>query len=351
MRGGVAPLGVAVALAVASTAAARADTPAVAINQLDYSRHPELRAYVSVTHADRRPVAGLKAEGFRILVDGAPVGAPAVSTVRTSREPITVVLALDRSGSMRGEPIRQARAAAEALIGQLDARDTVGFVAFDDRVSVVASPTREHKSVVAQVQAMALGRDTAINDAVMEAVREAAATRARVKAVVLLTDGRENKSTTTVAHVVDAARRERVFVHTVGLGPQIDRRALRALADGTGGVALESPRPAGLVRLFEEIGALLKNEYELTFRAPGELDDRLHEVVVAATVGDAIAEARLPYRLVARTSGGPRKDAARSEERLYLGIAAGIVLAGALGSSITVLVWRRRAAATPRRRA
>lgn len=330
----------------APLSAASATALGLAVNQLDFSRHPELHAYVSVTDAERRPIAGLRETAFAVVVDGQPVPVSRLESVRSLREPMTVVLALDRSGSMRGEPIRQARAAAESLIKQLDERDHVGLVGFDDRVAVLAPPTREHGTAIEAVQAMGLGRDTAMNDAVLEAVKQAAPTRTRRKAVVLLTDGKENRSKAGLDEVIEAARRERVVVHTVGLGGQIDRRALRRLAEGTGGVALESRDPRSLVGLFEQIGGFLKNEYRVSFRAPGALDERWHELVVTVDVASLKGEVRLPYRMAAGTGGGRGRDGRqRVPSRLVIGIALGIVGAGAAGALITVTLWRRHHAA------
>jgi uncharacterized protein DUF1549 len=56
----------------------------------------------------------------------------------------TVIL-LDRSGSMQGEPIAQARRAIEACLGTLSEQDTFPLLAFDDRVEAMYPDTRTRR--------------------------------------------------------------------------------------------------------------------------------------------------------------------------------------------------------------
>jgi VWFA-related protein len=334
-----------VVLAPVPVSAKAAQQVQIAINQVDFSRFPEVRAFVAVVDAERRPIAGLPASAFQLQHDGVRLSTFRLESLRTSREPIALVLAIDRSGSMRGEPIRQALAAAEALIRGLDDKDLIGLVGFDDKVAVLAAPTRQHATVVEHLRTATLGRDTAINDAVLEALNQVTPVQLRRKAVLLLTDGKENRSKAALDAVIEAASRALVPIHTVGLGPSVDRRALRRMSDGTGGMALESKRPADLVGLFEQIGGFLKNEYVMTFATRGG-EDVWHEISVAVAVAGAAAEARLPYRVATESGGGSGLSrsarASRAQSRLVIGIAVGIIVAGMVGSTITVVIWRRR---------
>ena len=204
-----------------------------------------------------------------------PVGA-----VEVPRERATVVVALDTSLSMNAvdvEPSRDsaARLAATRFVEDLPEQFNVGLVSFSGIASLVVPPTQEHEAVQTALQDLELGSGTAIGEAVLASVgalslvpggqEGAEAPPARI---VLLSDG-----TNTVGRPVDAgvqaARDAGVPVSTIAFGTQegvvevdgteiavpVDRAALRALAEATGGSAYEAESGDALTQVYEDIGS------------------------------------------------------------------------------------------------
>ena len=58
----------------------------------------------------------------------------------TTRQPATVQVVLDRSGSMGGDRLEHAKRALLALVDRLEPTDNFGVVAFDDEVLIVVPP-------------------------------------------------------------------------------------------------------------------------------------------------------------------------------------------------------------------
>lgn len=329
---------------LAWSGALAADRETLAINQILLADFPTLQAYVTVTDANGAAVAGLGVEAFEISEDGERAATQAVAPVRSVGAPMAVVLAIDRSGSMRGAAIQQALAAAEVFVKEMADGDLVGLVSFDDKVTVLSPPTADRQSVLKLLAGIKLGRDTALHDAVAEAVKLLGAIKIQRRAVVVLTDGKENRSKTTLDVLTRAAREARVPVHTVGLGGDVDAKALARLATDTGGLSYFASDPQKLVELYRRIGEVLRNQYVVTFRSPGQLDKRWHRVVISATVRDKILQANLPY--LATLDGGANMTAAvayrSSRQRSLMPLIAGTLGALIVVLSVAIVVVARR---------
>jgi len=172
-----------------------------------------------------------------VLRTDAPAGAP-------TRLPTDVMVVLDRSGSLRGEPLQHARAAVRALLGELAPGDRLGLVSYasEARVDLPLHAAREggaerFRAVLARLHAgggtnLSAGLDRAL--ASLGARREAG----RAARVLLLSDGKANEGDASLEGLRARAARAvpgGFVLSTVGVGLDFDERLMTALADaGTG---------------------------------------------------------------------------------------------------------------------
>jgi Ca-activated chloride channel family protein len=160
------------------------------------------------------------------------------------RVPTDLVVILDRSGSMQGQPLAKAKAAVHALMAQLGADDRLALVSYasDVRIDWTLEPAtggrqQGWRSALAGVMAnggtnMAAGIDLA-NQLLSGPVRTGRATR-----VVLLSDGHANQGDHSLAGLRRRAARavqgEWVF-STAGVGEGFDESLMASLADAGAG--------------------------------------------------------------------------------------------------------------------
>ncbi len=164
-------------------------------------------------------------DGYVLLHVAAPASTPA------ARVPKDVTLVLDESGSMAGEPIDNGKAAAAAIVEQLDATDRLNVVLFDDRAEALfPTPRPVTDSVRKKAQRFIDGAGNGGGTDIALAL-EAALTRQadddRPKSVLLLTDGESPREPAFAA--VEADTRD-VRLFTIGVGAQVDTAALFRLA-------------------------------------------------------------------------------------------------------------------------
>lgn len=115
--------------------------------------------------------------------------------------PVDIMLAIDRSGSMVGKPLTDAKAAAEAFVEGLTSADHVGVVSFATNASdpIEHTLSGDHTQVKSAIDAIVIGSGlqyTNLGDAIAKAHAELTSLRVRdgvKKAIVLLTDGVANR--------------------------------------------------------------------------------------------------------------------------------------------------------------
>src|SRR6186713_590262 len=100
-----------------------------------------VEVYATVTDAKGGLVTGLKREDFELQEDGE---AQEVSAFAAGEFPLTVVLGIDRSWSMAGEPLRLAKAAAQTFLRQLRPSDRSMAVAIGNEAQVIAPLSNDH---------------------------------------------------------------------------------------------------------------------------------------------------------------------------------------------------------------
>lgn len=167
-----------------------------------------------------------------------------------------ILLLVDTSGSMSGSKMGAARSAVMEFIGQLDySRHQVGLISFSSDVDLVQGLTANPRSLIRAVPNLGDDSGTNMLGAVMLADAEFATARARPgarQAVIILSDGRPNDGVAEINAYATAFRRAGRELYTIGLGQDVDRRFMRAIATEPG-YYFEAPTEYDLTRVYEAI--------------------------------------------------------------------------------------------------
>ena len=169
----------------------------------------------TVTDSQGRFVSGLKMEDFEVYEDGK---LQTISQFDADRVPVSLGIALDTSGSMAGEKIAAAQSAVNRfLYDLLGEQDEVFLYRFDSRVDLVSGWTEDRRAVGRMLGSIRPNGGTALYDAVAEAVPLAQNGTRRKKALLVISDGNDQNSSTSVEAVRQQIRESEVLVFAIGI--------------------------------------------------------------------------------------------------------------------------------------
>ncbi len=267
----------------------------ILITQVDSSAFPRVTVYVSVTDAAGEP-AVIDPSQIVLTENGKPV-TPDEVLAAGDAEPLTTILVVDVSGSMlKNGKLEGAQQAALAYVAQMHPGDQIGVLAFNTEVDQVQPITGERAAVEQAIRDLKAEGDTAMYDAVHEAVGLLESTQGR-KAILVLTDGMDNRSQRTPAEVLERIGPGGLSISTIGLGDAakfgtglegLDERGLEDLARQAGGGYAYAGDATALKAVYEQQARALHSEYVLTYTSAEPLRDGVNRSL-GATLSDAPA--------------------------------------------------------------
>lgn len=170
---------------------------------------------------------------------------------RPEREPLSLVVLIDRSNSMgyhihdrmrrsdEESKLSYARRATLALVSQLRDSDRVGVIAFDSQMYEVAplAPLAQNRGLLEHnVARLQPGGGTDFYDALQRATAELTRQRLRLGHIILLTDGDTNRSPAEHEPVLRILEDKGVSVTTVRIGDDtVNLEFLQSISKRTGG--------------------------------------------------------------------------------------------------------------------
>lgn len=163
---------------------------------------------------------------------------------------VAMALVIDRSGSMTGLPLSMAKEACNATLGVLEGNDLIEVIAFDSQPTrfVKIQPARYRARIERSISTILPGGGTEIFHSLDMAYQDLAATEARRKHIILLTDG--NAGSDGIYELAATAFAEGITITTVGLGGGVNASLLSMIAEAGGGRFHEAEEPTRLPRIF-----------------------------------------------------------------------------------------------------
>lgn len=195
---------------------------------------------------------------------------------RRDEHSLALALVIDCSGSMSGPKIELAKEAARATAEVLGPSDSLGVIGFsgspERRVRMQSAANRLR--IIQDIARLSAQGGTAIFPALDMALTDLLSVRARIKHVILLTDGQTQES--GIPELTQSMRAEGITVTAVGLGTDVNRPLMEQIASLGGGRAYFTADPENVPRIFvRETSSVVQSSVieEITAAIPVEPAD------------------------------------------------------------------------------
>jgi Ca-activated chloride channel family protein len=225
---------------------------------------------MTVTDPMNRLVTGLEAPNFEVFDNN--VG-QVIKTFSTEDAPVTIGIIFDLSGSMTSKFAR-ARKALSAFLRTSNPQDEFFVVAFNDKPAVIVDYTSDVDDVEARMVMLKPENRTALIDAVYLGVDKLKEAKYERKALLVISDGGDNRSRYTQGELRRVVRESDVQIYSIGifdayastseeeLGPLL----LSDISEMTGGRMFKVADMGDLEDIATRISAELRNQYVVGYR-------------------------------------------------------------------------------------
>jgi VWFA-related protein len=237
-------------------------------------------------------VNDLDLSDIQIRDDGKPP-AKVLQFAPQSKLPLRVGLLIDTSGSVKERFGFEKHAASKFLEELLTNPSDLAFVAgFSNWPAVTQDFTANHDELGKGIGSLKNDGGTALFDAVSFACGKLAAypeTERVAKVLVVLSDGEDNSSHTTLRRSINDAEMSGVTIYTISTkdtgGDKTEAdKVLEALAERSGGEALFPQDSQTLQRSFEKLRDIIRSRYLIAYRpADFEADGKYRTITVTAS--------------------------------------------------------------------
>ena len=260
---------------------------------------PPVRAEIEFTITDaERQFVDIGVEDLVVVEDGIE---QKVEVFHEAVSPVSIVLAIDASGSMK-KWADTAKAAASAFVSAIRPQDALGILMFADSSQLAVDLTTDRDKAQAAISGYVPRGGTALYDAVGDSLARLQKAQGR-RAVVVVTDGRDEDnagtkpgSARTFADIAKAAHSGGSVIFGIGVGQNVDRFVLSTLASESGGDAYFPEDITQLEADYHRIVENLRRRWIISYESTnGKRDGGWRPVTIRVKDGTAIVHSRGGY--------------------------------------------------------
>jgi Ca-activated chloride channel family protein len=191
-----------------------------------------------------------------------------------TERPVHVAVVVDASASMEEHLPRVRRAASGFLDSFLGPDDRAALISFNDRPRLLEKLTADAGAIKEELAGFAAEGNTALWDSVVFALHHLGGVPGQ-KALLVLTDGRDETSRFTFEQTLAYARAMQTTIYTIGIGTDLaTRRHLSTLSEESGGRSFRVDGSGSLDEIYATIARELRAGYLVVYQSPRSDGDR-----------------------------------------------------------------------------
>jgi VWFA-related protein len=279
---------------VALAAGAQLSIQQVEVTQ---KKWPHSRGFVNVIGASGSPIPGLSQDLFKVYEGGSAESSRIlkVESLETAQAGASIVVVVQASGAMMGIQ-DDLRKAVSAFVNGLGEKDQVAVVDYAEAAETVSPFSEEKGDVAGKVGKITFtGKSYLLFDGLAQALSlyasaaapgkggQAATLLPAAKAIIVISDGRDNGSATDVEKIISDANKRRIPIHAIGHS-ELDNDSLPQLetvARRTGGTYKAAQSVEDINKSLTVIKDYINKMYVVEWKTSLDHDGKDHKVEIA----------------------------------------------------------------------
>lgn len=254
--------------------------------KINSENFPHLTSIIQVYNNFNDPIKDLTKDNISITIDGKKADSIGVETYKASGLGLNLLLCLDLSGTMKGQPLKSMKGAILNFIDDLRDNDNLAILGFANDAFLISDFSNDKDFLKNKVKELnTSGTETALYYGAYKGLKKLTDnSEQRGRVLILIGDGKNESSSSsfTEDEVIDLANQEGIPVFTIGY-TKISKAYLQSLeriSEKTGGNFYESPSDEDLDKQYKKIYNQILNLYLINCIASGIKDDGYEHVSV-----------------------------------------------------------------------
>ena len=226
--------------------------------------------YASVLDKKGRPVEALTQKNFTPFEDN--VKQQITRFDRVHDLPLHTAITLDISASMEASLPETQQAALEFIQQTVKPKDRATVVTFNDHPNLAVKFTNNLTTLAGGLAGLKAERGTALYDSIIFTLYYFNGIKGQ-RAMLLLSDGKDESSRFTFDDAMEYARRAGVTIYSIGLGKDVDKKHLTKIAEETGGRSFFVATASELKPIYAAIEKELRSQYLIAYQSTNAGED------------------------------------------------------------------------------
>ena len=275
------------------------------VGEPDMENFPEICMTISVRDTVSNQDINLDSTMVSLYEDSIQILALNLETIGERDEGVAILIAVDASLSMAGEPMDSIKAAIRQFIKEISDDDRVGIIVFHDDVQVISDFSSEKDTLHENVGKIeAIGQNTQLNRGMFKGLNmlhddEGLPSN---KVLIVLSDGKNEGTGTayTDNDAIEKANEYNIPIYSIGYHTKSEKRylwVLERISEKTGGRYNDAPTSKELNKIYSHVFSQIQQQTKLCYvSALSGPDSSEHTVSITVTNSDgssATAEVKI----------------------------------------------------------
>ena len=243
------------------------ESSGIIINETDIDDYPDVDLFISFEEGSELGALDLKQEDFSVSENSEKVQDILAERIAVISDPIGVVLVIDTSGSMKGEPIEDAKSAALVFMNEMRKVDEFAIVGFADEVTTYSNFTSDRQKLAESIDQIEAEGETSLFDGIYISLNQFKERQdLQYKYAIVLSDGTDTVSKLSTKDVIMKAQTDKITIYSISLmSYDYNPTDLDNISSSTNGELLIAADSGQLKELYGIISRKIRNQYRISY--------------------------------------------------------------------------------------